>query len=156
MKKFLGDDFTLDTKTARILYDKYAKDMPIFDYHCHLVPKDIYEDRKFKDITEVWLVDGHYGDHYKWRAERASGVSEDFITGNKSNKEKFMKWAETVPYTIGNPLYIWTHLELRRYFGITKLLSPETAEEIWNECNKKLETLTARRMIEINNVNRPL
>lgn len=152
MKKFLGDDFTLDTKTAKVLYEKYAKDMPIIDYHCHLVPKDIYEDRKFKDITEVWLVDGHYGDHYKWRAERANGVSEEFITGNKSNKEKFMKWAETVPYTIGNPLYIWTHLELRRYFGITKLLSKDTAEEIWNECNKKLETLTARRMIEMNNV----
>ncbi|MCR5741169.1 MAG: glucuronate isomerase [Gammaproteobacteria bacterium] len=152
MKEFLGKDFTLETETAQILYDNYAKKMPIFDYHCHLVPKDILEDRKFKDITEVWLVDGHYGDHYKWRSERANGVSEEYITGSKTNKEKFMKWAETVPYTIGNPLYIWTHLELRRYFGITKLLSPETAEEIWNECNKKLETLTARKMIEMNNV----
>ena len=152
MKKFLGDDFQLENETAVYLYEKYAKNMPIFDYHCHLVPKDIYIDRKFKDLTEVWLVDGNYGDHYKWRAMRANGVSEDYITGNKSNEEKFMEWAKTVPYTIGNPLYHWVHMELKNFFGIEKLLSEKTAKEIYEECNKKLETLTARKMIEMSNV----
>ena len=152
MKEFLGRDFQLDNETAVLLYEKYAKNAPIFDYHCHLVPKDIYEDRKFKDLTEVWLVDGHFGDHYKWRAMRLNGVNEDYITGNKTNKEKFLQWAKTVPYTIGNPLYHWVHMELKNFFGITKLLSPETAEEIYEECNKKLETLTARKMIEMSNV----
>lgn len=152
MKEFLGEDFQLDSKTAVFLYKKFAKDEPIFDYHCHLVPQDIYEDRKFKDITEVWLVDGYYGDHYKWRAMRAYGVDEKYITGNASNYEKFMKWAETVPYTIGNPLYLWTHMELRKYFGIKDILTPRTAEKIYQECNRKLETLTTRKMIEMSNV----
>lgn len=152
MKEFLGKDFQLSNQTAIQLYEEYAKDMPIFDYHCHLVPKDIYLDRQFKSITEVWLVEGKYGDHYKWRAMRANGVSEDYITGTKSDREKFRKWAEVVPYTIGNPLYLWTHMELRKFFGIKKLLNPETADEIFDECNEKLKTLTARKMIEMSNV----
>lgn len=148
MKKFLGDDFLLSTKTARILYDKYAKDQPIFDYHCHLNPKEIYEDKKFRNIADVWLG----GDHYKWRLMRELGISEDYISGNKPDKEKFLKYAEVIPYAIGNPLYHWSHLELRRFFGIDKILSSETAEEIWEEANKKLETMTARQMILKSNV----
>ena len=144
MKEFMGKTFQLSNPTAYMLYEEYAKNMPIIDYHCHLVPKDIWEDRKFKDLTEVWLVDGHYGDHYKWRLMRARGASEDYITGDRTNLEKYLKFAETIPYAIGNPIYHWVHLELRKYFGITKTLSSETALEIWEECNKKLETLTAR------------
>lgn len=152
MKEFLGKDFQLNSKTAIRLYEDYAKDMPIFDYHCHLVPKDIYFDRKFKTITEVWLVDGKYGDHYKWRAMRANGVSEDYITGNRSDQEKFRKWAEVVPYTLGNPLYLWTHMELKMFFGIEERLCERNADKIYDECNQKLETLTARKMIEMANV----
>ena len=152
MKEFMGRSFQLDNETALKLYEDYASKMPIIDYHCHLVPKDIWEDRKFKDLTEVWLVDGHFGDHYKWRLMRSRGVSEEYITGNKSNYEKFEKFAETIPYAIGNPIYHWVHMELRTYFGITKLLSPATAKEIWDECNEKLQTMTARKMIEMNNV----
>ena len=152
MKEFMGKTFQLSNPTAYMLYEEYAKNMPIIDYHCHLVPKDIWEDRKFKDLTEVWLVDGHYGDHYKWRLMRARGASEDYITGDRTNLEKYLKFAETIPYAIGNPIYHWVHLELRKYFGITKTLSSETALEIWEECNKKLETLTARKMIELNKV----
>lgn len=149
MKDFLGNDFQLNNKTAVKLYQDYAKDMPIFDYHCHLVPQDIYLDRQFKTITEVWLVDGKYGDHYKWRAMRANGVPEDYITGNQSDREKFRKWAEVVPYTLGNPLYLWTHMELKMYFGIEECLSSANADKIYDECNEKLKTLTARKMIEM-------
>lgn len=152
MKAFLGPDFQLETPTAVRLYEEYAKNEPIFDYHCHLVPKDIYEDRQFKTLTEAWLVDGHYGDHYKWRLMRANGIDEFNITGLADDKQKFLKWAETLPYAIGNPLYLWTHMELRKYFGITDILRPETAEKIYEECNRKLKTLTARKMIEMNNV----
>ena len=152
MKPFLDKDFLLETETAKILYHDYAEDMPIFDYHCHIPPKDIYEDRKFRSLTEVFLVDGHAGDHYKWRAMRQMGVPENYITGDKSDKEKFMKYAEMIPYAIGNPLYHWTHLELKKYFGITETLSPATAGKIYDECNKKLETLSARKFIEMCNV----
>lgn len=152
MKKFMDESFQLENKTAQILYEKYAKTMPIFDYHCHLSPKDIYENRKFKDITEAWIVDGVYGDHYKWRIMRARGVGEEYITGSKSSFEKFMQWAKTIPYAIGNPLYHWVHMELKQYFGIDKVLCEATGSEIYDECNKKLETLTARKMIESNNV----
>jgi len=136
MKAFLDDDFLLNGKTARRLYHDYAAGMPIIDYHCHLPPDEIANDIHFKNLTHAWL----YGDHYKWRAMRANGVNEEFITGKASDEEKFMKWAETVPYTLRNPLYHWTHLELRRYFGIDKLLSPKTAKEIYDECSAKLQT----------------
>ena len=135
MKEFLNDDFLLDSETARILYHQYAKKMPIYDYHCHLPIKEIYEDRKFDSITDLWLVEGHFGDHYKWRAMRNNGVSEEFITGNASKKDKFLKWADTIPYVVGNPLYHWTHLELRRYFGINEIFSPKNAEKCYEIMN---------------------
>ena len=138
---FINEDFMLGTETARRLYHEHAEKMPIIDYHCHLVPQQIAENIQFRDITQLWLVDGHYGDHYKWRAMRANGVPEEYITGGKhSSWETFEKWAETVPYTLRNPLYHWTHLELSRVFGIDKLLSPKTAREIFEECNAKLAT----------------
>ncbi len=136
MKQFLDENFLLQTKTARQLYHEFAAGMPIIDYHCHLSPKDIAEDRKFENITQIWL----YGDHYKWRAMRTNGVKEDDITGNASDYRKFEKWAETVPYTLRNPLYHWTHLELKTAFGINKILSPETAREIYEEASAKLRT----------------
>lgn len=133
---FINEDFMLTNDTARELYHKSAESVPIIDYHCHLSPQMIAEDYKFADITELWLG----GDHYKWRALRGNGVGEEYITGNKSSWEKFEKWAETVPYTMRNPLYHWTHLELARVFGISKTLSPATAREIYEECNAKLAT----------------
>ncbi|MFN0257679.1 glucuronate isomerase [Pedobacter ureilyticus] len=136
MKKFLDENFLLQTETARTLYHDYAKHMPIIDYHNHLIPEQIAEDKQFENITQVWL----YGDHYKWRAMRTFGVDEYYITGGASDWEKFEKWAETVPYTLRNPLYHWTHLELQRYFDIHDLLSPATAKKIWDECNAKLQT----------------
>ncbi|MDD4295861.1 MAG: glucuronate isomerase [Ruminiclostridium sp.] len=150
MKKFMDEDFMLQNETAKILYNEYAKDMPIIDYHCHLSPKEIAENRKYKNITELWLG----GDHYKWRVIRGNGVLEKYITGDSDDKEKFMKWAETMPYIIGNPLYHWTHLELKRYFGIDKILSPQTAEEIWERCNSLLllDEFSARGFILRSNV----
>jgi len=148
MKPFIHDDFLLHSETAKKLYHEYAKHVPIVDYHCHLDPKEIYEDKKFNNLFDAWLS----GDHYKWRLMRANGVTEDYITGNKPDFEKFMKWAEVVPSLIGNPLYHWTHFELKRYFGIDTLLSPETAKDIYNQVNRKLETMTARKMIELSNV----
>jgi len=136
MKPFIDENFLLNNKTAETLYHQYAKDMPVIDYHCHLPPDQIAEDRNFENLTQVWL----YGDHYKWRAMRANGISEDYITGNKSDWEKFEKWAETVPYTLRNPLYHWTHLELQRYFDIYDILSPATARKIYDECTAKLQT----------------
>ena len=138
---FINKNFMLSNDTARELYHESAAPMPIIDYHCHLVPQQIAENIQFRDITQLWLVDGHYGDHYKWRAMRGNGVSEDYLTGGKHTAwETFEKWAETVPYTMRNPLYHWTHLELSRVFGIDKLLSPKTAREIFEECNAKLAT----------------
>lgn len=128
-------DFLLQTETAKMLYHEHAEKLPIIDYHCHLNPQMIAEDYKFRSITELWLG----GDHYKWRAMRANGVAEHFITGDATDWEKFQKWAETVPYTLRNPLYHWTHLELRTAFGINKLLNPDTAREIYDECNAKLK-----------------
>lgn len=150
MKEFLDKDFILDTDTAKTLYHDYAEKMPIFDFHCHLSCREIYEDKKFRSITEAWLG----GDHYKWRLMRELGVDESYITGDKSDIEKFRKYAEVIPYTIGNPIYHWTHLELRRFFGIYDILSPETADKIYEEANKKLETLTARKLIEMSNVSK--
>ena len=138
---FINDNFMLGNETASMLYREHAAKMPIIDYHCHLIPKQIAENIQFRDITQLWLVDGHAGDHYKWRAMRANGVPEEYITGGtKSSWEIFEKWAETIPYTMRNPLYHWTHLELSRVFGIDKLLSPKTAREIFEECNAKLAT----------------
>ena len=138
---FISKDFMLHSDAARELFHAHAENMPIIDYHCHLVPQQIAENIQFKDITQLWLVDGHYGDHYKWRAMRGNGVDEEYITGSKQGSwATFEKWAETVPYTMRNPLYHWTHLELSRVFGIDKLLSPKTAREIYEECNAKLAT----------------
>ncbi|EOR94753.1 Uronate isomerase [Arcticibacter svalbardensis MN12-7] len=136
MKNFLDDNFLLTNRTAERLFHEYAKDMPIIDYHNHLIPEQIANDVNFDNLTQVWL----YGDHYKWRAMRANGVNEDFITGKKSDYEKFEKWAETVPYTLRNPLYHWTHLELRRYFDVQDILSGSTAKKVYDECTAKLQT----------------
>jgi glucuronate isomerase len=135
MKKFLDEDFLLHTETARRLYHDYAASMPIIDYHCHLLPRHISENHHFENLTEIWLR----GDHYKWRAMRINGVDESYITGGKSDWEKFNKWAETVPFTLRNPLYHWTHLELQRYFGIEKILSGDSALEIYTLCNQQLQ-----------------
>ena len=150
MKKFMDENFLLNNAFAINLYHQYAESMPIYDYHCHISPKEIAEDRKYKNITEIWLG----GDHYKWRALRSNGVDERYITGDADDKEKFLKWAETMPYCIGNPLYHWTHLELKRFFGIDKLLSPDTAEEIWESCNEMLrkDEFSTRGLIKRSNV----
>ena len=134
MKAFLDDDFLLTTPTARRLY-QVARSMPILDYHCHLDPKEIAQDRRFENITQVWLG----GDHYKWRLMRANGVDEAYITGDAPDREKFQKWAETLELAIGNPLYHWSHLELRRYFGYEGVLNGDTAQEVWELCNQKLQ-----------------
>lgn len=136
MKKFLDENFLLETKTAQELYHEHAKDLPIIDYHCHLPPDEIAGDRQFDNLTQIWLK----GDHYKWRAMRASGVPEAFITGSATDEEKFRKWAETVPLTLRNPLYHWTHMELKRPFGIEKILNGESAGEIYREANTMLAT----------------
>ena len=135
-KPFIHDDFMLTNEFARELYHESGKDMPIIDYHCHLDPKMIADNYQFKDLTEVWLG----GDHYKWRALRGNGVPEEFITGSRDSYEKFEKWAETVPYTMRNPLYHWTHLELARAFGIYDILNPSSARAIYEECTAKLQT----------------
>lgn len=134
-KAFIHEDFLLQSKAAIRLYHEFAEGMPIIDFHNHLNPQDIVEDRKFENLTQLWLE----GDHYKWRAMRANGLDEKYITGNASDWEKFEKWAETVPYTLRNPLYHWTHLELRQPFGIEKLLNPVTAREIFEETKTKLQ-----------------
>jgi glucuronate isomerase len=136
MKKFLDDNFLLETTTAQELYHHHAKKMPIVDYHCHLSPEDIAKDRKFDNLTQLWLA----GDHYKWRAMRTNGVDETYITGQADDYEKFLKWAETVPYTLRNPLYHWTHMELKAYFGIDKLLDIHSAPAIYEACNEMLAT----------------
>ncbi len=136
MKKFLDENFLLHNKTAQVLYHEYAKDMPIIDYHCHLPPDQIANDINFKNLTQAWL----YGDHYKWRAMRTNGVEESYCTGSKPDFEKFQKWAGTVPYTLRNPLYHWTHLELQRYFGVQEILNAGSAEKIYEECTAKLQT----------------
>lgn len=136
MKAFLNEHFLLNNDTAQTLYHDYAKQMPVIDYHCHLPPAAIAADSNFENLTQIWL----YGDHYKWRAMRANGIDESYITGNKTDKEKFIKWAETVPYTLRNPLYHWTHLELQRYFNIHTILNADTAEEIYETCSALLRT----------------
>ncbi len=146
--KFMDKDFLLSTKTARHLYHDYASKMPIIDYHCHLSPKEIYEDKTYENITQVWL----YGDHYKWRAMRSAGLDEKFMTGSGSDREKFNAWASVMPLCIGNPLYHWTHLELQRFFGIKETLSPKTADAIWEKTTEKLKGMSARGLITASNV----
>ena len=150
MKPFMDDDFLLSNETAKTLYHEYAKKMPIIDYHCHINPQEIAEDRSFDTITQVWLG----GDHYKWRQMRSNGIDETYITGSASDYEKFEKWAATLQKAIGNPLYHWSHLELQRYFDYKKPLSPATAKEVWEVCNKKLAepSMSVRNIIRQSNV----
>ena len=150
MKPFMDKNFLLHTETAQKLYHEHAAKMPIFDYHCHINPKDIADDRMFKSITEIWLA----GDHYKWRGMRTNGVDERFCTGDASDWEKFEKWAETVPQTLRNPLFHWTHLELKKFFGINEVLSPKNARKIYDACNEKLNSpeYSCRNIIRMANV----
>ena len=150
MKTFMYENFLLSTPTAQKLFHDYAEKMPVLDYHCHIDPREIAQDRKFDNITQVWLG----GDHYKWRFMRSCGVDERFITGDASDKEKFFKWAEVLGKAIGNPLYHWSHLELQRYFGYRGALNKNTAEEVWNLCNAKLTgpSMSARGLIRQSNV----
>ncbi|MGI6781825.1 MAG: glucuronate isomerase [Acholeplasmataceae bacterium] len=152
MKNFIHDDFLLDNETAKYLYHNHAKKMPIIDYHCHLNPNEIAENKKFKNITEIWLGGKGFGDHYKWRLMRTNGVDEKYITGNADDFERFVKWSETVQYLFGNPLYHWTHLELKRYFDIDLLMNPHNAKEIYETANQKLANLSARDFIKNSNV----
>lgn len=160
MKEFMDKDFLLETATARHLYHDYAASMPLVDYHCHISPREIFEDRRFDNLVEVWLggenPDGTYfGDHYKWRLMRSNGVPEDYVTGSKPAFERFLKFAETLEMAIGNPMYHWCNLELRQFFGYHKPLTPETAQECWDFCNEKLRNdpgLTVRGIIKKANV----
>ena len=131
---FITKNFLLQSKTANSLYREYAAEQPIFDYHCHLSPQHIAENRRFRNLFEIWLE----GDHYKWRAMRTNGIAEHYCTGNANPYEKFLAWARTVPYTLRNPLYHWTHLELQRYFGIDELLDENSAPRIWERANEQL------------------
>ena len=150
MKPFMDKDFLLSTETAKILYHKFAEECPIIDYHCHVNPKEIYEDKRFENITNVWLS----GDHYKWRIMRSNGVDEHYITGDASDREKFQKFAESLPKAIGNPMYHWCHLELKKYFGYDGVLNGETAEDVWQLTGKKLKEdgMGVRGIIEKSNV----
>ena len=149
MKQFMDKDFLLSTESAQNLFHQYAEHMPILDYHCHINPREIAEDRKFDNITQVWLG----GDHYKWRQMRSNGIDEKYITGDSTDREKFQKWAETLEKLIGNPLYHWSHLELQRYFGYTGHLCGETAEEVWNLCNEQLRSKwSVRSLIKASSV----
>ena len=150
MKKFMDEDFLLHSETAKRLYHETASKMPIIDYHCHIDPKEIYEDRRFDNITQVWLG----GDHYKWRQMRSNGISERYITGDATDYEKFQKWAETLEKAIGNPLYHWSHLELKRYFNYEGHLCSDTAQEVWESCNQRLydKDMTVRGIISQSNV----
>lgn len=164
MKAFMDKDFLLETPTAKHLYHDYSADLPILDYHCHIPPQEIYEDRHFDNIAQVWLgghqvladgSDAYFGDHYKWRVMRSNGVPEEYITGDKPDRERFQKFAEALEMAIGNPMYTWCHLELKKYFGYEGVLNGETAEEVWNLCNEKLRNdpkLTVRGLIEQSNV----
>ena len=146
MKKFMDEDFLLKTETAKAIYHGCAKELPIIDYHCHLNPKEIFENKRFSNIYEVWLS----ADHYKWRIMRSNGVDEKYITGNASPREKFQKFAEALPKAIGNPMYHWCHLELKNYFGFGGVLNGDTAGEVWEICEEKLkeEDFSARGLIE--------
>lgn len=150
MKKFMDENFLLSTETAKVLFHEYAAKMPIIDYHCHINPKEIAENKQFDNITQVWLG----GDHYKWRQMRTNGVDEKYVTGNASDYEKFKQWSSTLPKAIGNPLYHWSHLELQRYFQYDGTLNEKTKEDVWNLCNKKLQEpdMSVRGIIKQSNV----
>ena len=164
MKAFMDKNFLLDTPTAQHLYHDYSAKLPIIDYHCHIPPQEIYENRRFENIAQVWLgghqvlADGsdyYFGDHYKWRVMRSNGVPEEYITGDKPDRERFQKFAEALEMAIGNPMYTWCHLELKKYFGYDGVLNGDTAEEVWNLCNEKLQNdpkMTVRGLIEQSNV----
>ena len=148
--KFMDEDFLLNSKSAKILYHDYAKELPLYDFHCHLSPQQIAEDHCFENITDVWLK----GDHYKWRAMRAFGIDEELITGSASDKEKFHAWIQTVPYTMGNPLYHWSHLELKKYFDYDEVIKEENWEELWSKLTKVVQSdsFSARNLIRKSNV----
>jgi len=148
MKQFMDKDFLLNNETAKVLFHDYAKDMPVIDYHCHVEPADIANDRKFENITQLWLG----GDHYKWRLMRSNGVDERFITGDADDRDKFQKYAESLPRAAGNPLYHWSHLELQRYFDCELPINGDTAQEIWEITHKRLETMSVRSIIARSNV----
>lgn len=148
MKQFMDRDFLLTNSTAVTLYHDYAADMPLVDYHCHIDPKEIWENRQFENLTQIWLG----GDHYKWRIMRSNGVSEEYITGNAPDRDKFQKFAEALPRCVGNPMYHWCHLELKTYFGYEGVLNGETAQEVWDLCCEKLKTMRARDFIKSSNV----
>jgi len=150
MKTYLGENYLLENDVAIKLYHQYAKEMPIYDYHCHLDAKEIWEDKKYNNITELWLS----GDHYKWRGMRSNGIRENEITGHATEREKFNAWTRTIPYCIGNPLYNWSHLEMRRYFNIEELINVDNSEYIWNRCNELLkgDDYSARGLIKRSNV----
>ncbi len=160
MKPFMDKDFLLETETAKHLFHDYAEKMPLVDYHCHISPKEIYENRRFNDLVEVWLGGkqpdgGYFGDHYKWRVMRSNGVSEDYITGDKPARERLQKFAEALEMAIGNPMYHWCNLELRKFFGYEGHLSPATVDEVWALTRDKLQNdpkLTVRGLIEQSNV----
>lgn len=148
MKQFLDDDFLLNHSVAKKLYRDFAKDLPVIDYHCHINPKEIADNVTFGDITDLWLGE----DHYKWRVMRACGIEEKYITGDAPNRDKFMKWAEVMPKLIGNPLFHWSHLELKKYFGYEGILSKDSAQEVWELCNEKLSRLSVKDIIEMSHV----
>lgn len=150
MRQFMDKDFLLTTETAKNLYHNHAAKVPVLDYHCHINPEEIAKDRKFDNITQVWLG----GDHYKWRQMRSNGIDEYYITGEASDREKFQKWAETLEKAIGNPLYHWSHLELQRYFGYYGILNGDTAQEVWDLCNARLQedSMSVRNIIKQSNV----
>ncbi|MDR3243923.1 MAG: glucuronate isomerase, partial [Elusimicrobiota bacterium] len=150
MKNFLDKDFLLSTDTAKTLYHEHAHRQPIIDYHCHIKPEIIAQDIRYENIAQIWLG----GDHYKWRLLRANGIDEEYITGKADDKEKFKKWAATLPKAIGNPIYHWSHLELRRYFDYEGILNSDSADEVWDLCNKKLSKpdMSAKEIIKKSNV----
>lgn len=148
MTEFINDDFLLKTPTAQRLYHRYAEKLPIIDYHCHINPRDIAENHHFENITRLWLS----ADHYKWRLMRANGIDEKYITGCASDREKFQKWSETLELAIGNPIYHWSHMELKRYFDYDGILCGDTADDVWELCNERLKTLRARNFITMSNV----
>ena len=160
MRAFMDKDFLLETETAKHLFHDIAEQQPLVDYHCHISPREIYEDRRFENLAQVWLggrnPDGSYfGDHYKWRVMRSNGVSEDYITGDKPDFERFQKFVEALQMAIGNPMVHWCNLELRQFFGFKKPLTPATAREAWDFCNDKLQhdpNLTVRGIIKKANV----
>ncbi len=150
----LDDDFLLGNDTAKTLFHDYAAKMPIIDFHCHLNPEEIYENKNYPNITRIWLNEGTYGDHYKWRLMRANGVDEKYITGDGDEYKKFIEWAKTIENSYGNPLYEWTHLELRRFFHIDEELTEESAPRIWEKANELLQTddFKPRNLIKNSNV----